>query len=548
QMSNEEPEQPIYLINFEEYLKPKQPHKSTPLQCFDKPKKPQSKCYKIYKRLKIVRWQRETRAKLSKKLQQVPLPRFLNFLRERNDDGLCKPKTGFEIYCEMSSIHGFHLFVGAKTWQRVLWWIFICLAVLLSLLVLIMSYGMSAETPTIRYIESMMYPSVEQPIPFPAVTICDLNRSSKRRLLSRAREWQVASKSLQQLPWLINRKLATLNESILGNSTWSEVLEELSPQVCESQLMACKWQGVLQRCDELFVTTWNYREGRCCSFERQPKCSFSTCQSAKGLTIRLATKLEDYGSSLAATAGFQLFIHEAGTTVEAATQRVFLPRATESYLMLKPYGTHATAYVANLAIEKRRCYFPKERKMFHFSNYSQDNCVSECRSARLYENCGCVHPHMPSRWHWTQCQVEQFKCMQDQDLSWDELQLLCNCWPPCQFYRYDVHSDVADLDASQTMTNDSNDGFFDELVVHIYFDSLSAEQLRLDVYENWLTFIGKYSTFGGITGLFMGCSFVSVFELVFFVCVRPTCNWLFRQQVRYRLRRRRRRQIEEAAN
>ncbi|XP_034100398.2 LOW QUALITY PROTEIN: pickpocket protein 11 [Drosophila albomicans] len=553
-MSKEELEQPIYLINFEEYLRPKQPHKSTALQCFDKPIKPESQFFKIYKRLKFVRWLRESRSKLSKKLEQVPLPRFLNFLRERNDDGLCKPKTGFEIYCEMSSIHGFHLFVGAKTWQRVLWWIFICIAVVLSLLVLIMSYGRSAETPTIRYIESIMQPSGERSIPFPALTICDSNRISKRSLFSKAREWDVTSKLLQKLPWLPKRNLGQVNESMINtlswlNFTWSEVLEQLSPQLCETQLLTCLWQGETQSCKDLFATTWSYSEGRCCSFMGQPKCSLTSCQSAKGLTIRLATKLEDYGSSSAVTAGFHFFIHEAGTTVDATHNASFYQKQ-QSHLMLKPYETHASSYIASLPIEQRRCYLPNERKMFQFSIYSQDNCVAECRSARIFEKCGCVPPYMPSRWYWSQCPVGQYKCVQDQDLSWDELQSHCNCLPPCQFYRYDVHSDVTNLDASQSMTNVNNDGFFqnfnasDELVVHIYFDSLSAEQLRLDVYENWLTFIG---TFGGITGLFMGCSFVSVFELVFFVCVRPTCNWLLRQRVRYRLRRRRR-QIEQAAN
>jgi len=285
-MSNEKPEQPIYLINFEDYLRPKRPHKSTTLQCFDKPETPQSKCYKIYKRLKLVRWLRELRTELSLRLKQLPLPRFLSFLRERNDDGLCKPKTGFEIYCEMSSIHGFHLFVGAKTWQRVLWWIFICTALLLSLLVVTMSYGMTADTPTIRYIESMMQPSTAQPIPFPAVTICSLNRVSKQRLLNEAKKWHVAKEPLQLLPWLTSHKLGPVNETLLsslslGNSTWSQLLEQLAPQVCESQLLGCKWQGQRQNCNELFATTWSYNEGRCCSFRNQESTS------AKTLTIRL---------------------------------------------------------------------------------------------------------------------------------------------------------------------------------------------------------------------------------------------------------------------
>ncbi|KAM8715102.1 hypothetical protein ACLKA7_002188 [Drosophila subpalustris] len=498
-MSSDKPEQPIYLINFEDYLRPKRSHKSMPLQRFDKPEKSTSKCCKLYKRLKLVRWCREIRTELSQGLEQVPLPRFLSFLRERNDDGLCKPKTGFEIYCEMSSIHGFHLFVGAKTWQRVLWWIFICTALLLSLIVVTMSQAKTADTPTIRYIDSMMQPSADQPIPFPAVTICSLNRVSRRSLLIKAKEWQVAKETLQRLPWLTSRRLDPVNEtsfSSLGfdNSTWSELLEQLSPRVCETQLLSCQWQNQHQSCNELFATTWSYTEGRCCSFQSQPKFGISI----RGLTIRLAAMLEDYGSTLTATTGFELLIHEAGTVIDAATQRVILPRGTESQLMVKAFGTHASSYLGSLPIDKRRCYLSHERKLFHFVNYSQDNCLAECRSQRIYRICGCVHPHMPSRWYWPQCQVEQFKCLQEQDLSWEDLQLHCNCLPPCEFIRYEVHSDVANLDATYTMAN-TNDGFFnminasDDLIMHIYFDSMSAEQLRLDVSENWLTFIGKYS-------------------------------------------------------
>jgi len=44
------------------------------------------------------------------------------------------------------------------------------------------------------------------------------------------------------------------------------------------------------------------------------------------------------------------------------------------------------------------------------------------------------------------------------DFSWKDLQMHCNCLPTCQFSRYEVHSDVANLDATHTMSN-TNDGF-----------------------------------------------------------------------------------------
>ncbi|KAH8404877.1 hypothetical protein KR222_008685 [Zaprionus bogoriensis] len=554
-MSKVVPEKPIYLINFEEYLKPRDPHKSRPLQCFEKPVKQKSKYYKLYKRLKLLRWLRTIQLKVSKWLKKLPLPGFLSFLRERNDDGLCKPKTGFEIYCERSSIHGFHQFVGAKTWQRVLWWLFICLALLLSLLVLTMSYALTENTPTIRYIESMMLPNPKRPLQFPTVTVCSLNRVAKRSLSAKAKEWQIPEKDLQKLPWIATRRSGSIDQTILGrlnlvNLTWSQILEELSPKVCENQMLACQWKGRVQRCQELFSTTWSSTEGRCCSFTRPASCSKSSCNPAKGVSLRMATHLADYGSTSTAIAGFELLVHEAGTAINAATQRILLPRGTESHHLLRPFTTHATSHVAKLKVARRRCYLKHERKLFHFSNYSQDNCLAECSSAHIYQICGCVQPHMPRRTAWPICNVDEFQCLLDNDLDWDELQARCNCLPPCQFQRYELHSDVVEMDSRYAVPNTNDDNNFngsDELVLHISLDFLGVEQLRLEVFQNWLTFIGKYQckcTFGGITGLFMGCSFVSVFELIFFVCVRPTCNWLTRQQIRYRQRRRRHVQIE----
>ncbi|XP_017856892.1 PREDICTED: pickpocket protein 11 [Drosophila arizonae] len=533
--------QPIYLINFEAYLRPKRPHKIMPLQCFDRPERPQTRCeqfHKILQRLKFLRYWRTQRARFSKRLEQLPLPRFLNFLRARHDDGLCKSKTGFEIYCEMSSIHGFHVFVGACTWQRVLWWLLICTAILLSLLVLIMSYSLSAETPTIRYIESMLQPISEQSMSYPALSICSMNRISKSQL--RMKEYTLPP---QSLPWLTKRNWSR-NEhvGISGNISWSQLLENLAPRTCESQVLGCLWQGLVQSCDRLLTPSWSYSEGRCCTFNGTPIQTAGN--PAKGLTLRLASQLEDYASSRHSAAGFQLLLHEAQSGIHAATERALLPRGTEAHVMLRSYNTHATPYIDGLKPAKRGCYLSQERLLFYYPKYSQANCLAECESERILKVCSCVHPHMPKLPQWPLCQLEQLKCLSEVAFSWDQLQRFCNCLPSCQFKRYEMQIDLAALNESYPMFQanhllygSKNFNGSDEVLLHVYFDSFNEERVRLDVYENFLTFIG---TFGGITGLFMGCSFVSVFELIFFVCVRPTCNWLTRQQIRYRRRRQQR--------
>lgn len=80
------------------------------------------------------------------------------------------------------------------------------------------------------------------------------------------------------------------------------------------------------------------------------------------------------------------------------------------------------------------------------------------------------------------------------------------------------------------------------ILLRVFFGELHAERLRLDVYENWLSFIG---TFGGITGLYMGYSLLSGFELIFLVFVRPACNWLTKKQIKYRKEKRQKKLRQE---
>ena len=226
-VTEEDYQSAIYYLNFEEYLKPRSVIKPTkPILLYNdvKPKRQlnlklleqpmlitERKPFRLHGKEKLNKIfdchaveKRSLNFKPKKKVEQlatiwynrtvnkptwigwghIQLPRFLRFLRARNDDGLCKRKSGFEIYCEMASIHGFINFVDATTWQRAFWFSVVILAVLLSGFILLLSHFMNTDTPIILYAESTQYPTWS--IPFPAVTICNLNRISKHKALNYA--------------------------------------------------------------------------------------------------------------------------------------------------------------------------------------------------------------------------------------------------------------------------------------------------------------------------------------------------------------------------
>lgn len=90
----------------------------------------------------------------------------------------------------------------------------------------------------------------------------------------------------------------------------------------------------------------------------------------------------------------------------------------------------------------------------------------------------------------------------------------------------------------------------DHTTISVFFADLVSTRYRKDIYQNWLSLLGKYemstliplvnawhwtyyftlflfysvssfkASFGGILGLLLGFSFISVFELIYFFTIR----------------------------
>ncbi|XP_065356478.1 pickpocket protein 11 [Calliphora vicina] len=624
---------PIYYLTFEDYLKPKTVKKHNPPKLlfsqqtlqkspemrlkllehpvliagrkpkwqlfaeklkkvfktkFRRPLKLQASCKRDENITKIATiWHNKTFNKPSRfTIGSIQLPMFLSFLKARNDDGLCKRKSGFEIYCEMASIHGFINFVGATTWQRAFWFFVVLSAVVMSGFILLLSHFMNTTTPTILYSESTQYPTWS--IPFPAVTICNLNLISKRKAANLAQKFQKTSNfSLPELTNYFNMALSTsfnietssqdyhhLNSILkINNYTLSKLLHDITPN-CDNELLRCKWQGHFIRCKHLFQKIPT-AFGQCCSFNYKALLKtlnkrsdyvlndhveyITSCGYKTGLSVLLDPHLEDYQASLTLTPGFQVLVHDSHDYPDNnALKRIITP-TTFNKLHVLPQQTYATSYISRESLTTRKCYLPNERNLFNFGSYSQVNCLAECRSSIIYKRCGCAMPNWPKMENWTVCGLEQSKCyMKYKSLLVSELkysqsnrfdeQFMCDCYPLCDFNMYSIAMDSGRLMRKYSLTDER---FFkginttNHILLHVFFGELYAERLRLDVYENWLSFIG---TFGGITGLHMGYSFVSGFELIFFVFVRPACNWLTKKQIRYRIKKRLKKAQREAEN
>lgn len=147
----------------------------------------------------------------------------------------------------------------------------------MSIVLLWISWNLSAETPTLTVIETTNHPIGN--IHFPAVTICNMNKIAASRALNLAKNFtrpdDVTPEHLSRMFSLV------LHFQGIGNATKEEydklhsILQQnkmnvlnltkiLAPS-CSDMLERCRWKGTDTRCDELFQTV-ETSEGFCCSF------------------------------------------------------------------------------------------------------------------------------------------------------------------------------------------------------------------------------------------------------------------------------------------
>lgn len=91
-------------------------------------------------------------------------------------------------FCKVTSLHGYIHTINKEyyAFERWLWIIFSFLALITAVVLLWISWNWTAETPTTTVIESTNHPTYN--LPFPAVTVCNMNKISKALAFEVARD------------------------------------------------------------------------------------------------------------------------------------------------------------------------------------------------------------------------------------------------------------------------------------------------------------------------------------------------------------------------
>ncbi|CAG9862860.1 unnamed protein product [Phyllotreta striolata] len=471
----------------------------------------------------------------------------------------------FELYCEKTTLHGLR-YVGDTTLtfcERIFWFVAFSVAIGFAAYYITNIYQKWNSSPVI--ISFSPFDVQLKEIPFPAVTICNMNQAKKTEVVKIKAEGN--PKDLKLLDDICNSN-DTLNATETTGYNWTNLRNFLIRvgNSCSDMLKQCRWSTQGKSCLDLFINDLT-DEGLCCSFNRLPpkyifrnpsEVSLELNQSYSdfvydwtpetgfpddyndsyipkkplgaganlGLSVVLDAQVDEYYCSSTSSIGFKIIIGNPIETPKMADYGALLSPGVEARFSITPSVREASPNLRSVPVDKRQCYFANERKLIYYRTYSKSNCQQECASNRIYQSCGCVPYYLPKDPMMKFCEQDDSPCVEDIQATVSKetkhsQKVSCSCYSQCSSLTYSSKINTGILDASvDTVFNlqavpekDTND----YTVLHLFFIDNHYEKI---IKDRLFDFTDLIASTGGLLGVFLGFSVLSLVELIYTVVSR----------------------------
>uniref|UniRef100_A0AAG5DG39 Pickpocket n=1 Tax=Anopheles atroparvus TaxID=41427 RepID=A0AAG5DG39_ANOAO len=464
-------------------------------------------------------------------------------------------------YCMNSTIHGFKYFVGNKrTLIERVWWIVVCLVSFYCCGRFIHNiYRKWDRDPVVVTFAEKPTPVFS--IPFPAVTLCPEIKARKAEF-----DFSAAYQSLAKVEALL--QVCDFSFGLeLNNDTYADdVVEQIQRMAIpfDDIFVSCGWRGQAINCSHLFKPMltetgmcytfnsmssdemlrkeqlhkeyeyltedqrsqkWSIDEGYAINAggNTYPRRSFGAGIRA-GMYVILRVKLDDVdylcGNSFR---GYKVHLHAPNQYPRMYSQYFRIPLSQEVSVSIDPLVMETAANIQNYDPNRRQCYYNHERYLKYFKVYTKSNCEIECLANYTLKTCGCAHFAMPRTSDVRICGLGMASCC-DQALSvLEEMDLLqalnntikfanrCNCLPACNAIFYNTEISQALFDWRKLLQTE-----------HSYLSIHYKVSRFIRIKRSELFGISDFlANCGGVLGLFMGVSILSIVEILYYCTLKP---------------------------
>ncbi|KAK7097714.1 acid-sensing ion channel 1-like isoform X2 [Littorina saxatilis] len=452
------------------------------------------------------------------------------------------------FYRSSATIHGVAQVAGPPLYSFRKWiWLFLVLSMGTGLcVILFIQVQRLASFPTRTSVRA----EFDDEVPFPAVTLCNLNQFTKSRLpldpglryliklLSEAsvigQETYTSTTTTPQPQTDLNPTSKNADISSSRVPRWSNITgPELHQIVWDTAqdtsdfLYLCSWERQIVPCREMFEATLTDL-GVCFTFNgrgvggRYKKLMSSQFGAWTGMRVLMFINQTEYYYAKTMQTGVKVLLHEPEVTPMPSTSGMLMRpgvsahlafRRTEHQGLAAPYKAYRNVYCVDTESSEYK------HTLGRYGVYTETACYRDCLLEYVVARCNCTSPFEPEETRavcsvdqMIECYIPVFNSFSNQDLY------KCDCRPPCKRVMYNIKSSYADF-ASQFMEemsrkerNRSDEDFLRRNVVdvRVFLDSMLVVRVQQ---EPEMTFTDILGTLGGHLGLFLGASILSITEL-----------------------------------
>lgn len=294
-------------------------------------------------------------------------------------------------------------------------------------------------------------------------------------------------------------------------------------QRCGDLIKKCAWNKQEVLCDDIFEESFTTK-GRCCSFnymnDKPPISTLYNPYHGLGSGLQVILRPEDNKNNIQ---GVVVIIHRSQDFPGAhENKKNYLSKGSVNYMQVDGSKQECSEEVKALPISHRQCLYSEEKRLEYFNKYTDSNCMSSCEAMVNYELCNCVPYHFDFVKDKPICDIRKLSCYQQaKNISTTS----CGCLPQCEDDIYDVtmtsakfsnDPDVCKMDFLQNVTGT------DQLILLNVFFSSNCQTIWIRDTMTSSTYL--ISSFGGIYSLFLGCSIISIIEILYYLIVRCALN------------------------